>query len=478
MMKIFGVLAVGLMTIVCEAAEILAWRVPDMEWWERNGGVILENPPEISPFFAAGDELWDLKSNPAENLRSSRSLDWLVWNATSRRLVAKGDWADMFKLHQYLRPNEGPRQCRVTLECYQVTADGAAPTADGSPLAALSLISRSAQRATASWSNAGKSITIDFEATLNDSNTLIYMVSNGTVEVPGQSRMEFNIPITMVPGNPTWIARDFDGKVGLDLWAKVQILEVEEKLMIQRGDRTESLALDRRRFKKQQVEVGWIGSQWVSPDNMVSIFQDSPPDPNADPFAEPAPGLRAPFPELPSMRPPDALKIWVDHEVLDVRDWLRKIGVIAAETDFGGYDPISERIYLHSKTEEAMDRFESLFMTLGPDDPAMVITTLEGSHGQTRLLVRAGQKAEISRVAGEKSIQRLLEIEPTIGETDELIDMRLFFDDVADPQKVTRLNTAATLTNGKPLELLSGTADDGGKGSLRITGEVYRIRRK
>lgn len=329
MIKIPGGLVLGWMMGVCQAAEIVAWKVPGIEWLEEEGVVLREAPPENSPFFAAGDELWDLKGVPAERLRGGKALDWLVWNATAGRIVAKGEWADIYTLHKHLRPNEAPRQCLLTLDFYQVAADGAAKTADARPVAALSLICRSGQLASASWRDGGKSITIKSETTFYDSDTLIDTVLDGSVEVPGQARMEFNTRITLVAGKPTWIVRDFDGKLGLDLWAA--------------------------------------------------------------------------------------------------------------------------------------------------GDPVVVITTLEANDIQTRLLSRPGQKAGISRVLGKKSIQRCLEIEPTLNYDEALIDMRLFFEDLANPLRVTHLNSAATLTTGKPLEMLSGTAEEGREVSLRIKGEVYRL---
>ena len=94
--------------------------------------------------------------------------------------------------------------------------------------------------------------------------------------------------------------------------------------------------------------------------------------------------------------------------------------------------------------------------------------------GQTRLVGKSGQRAKLTRTNGDKQEMRYLEVEPTVGESDELIDMQLAFSDEADPQRTTHLNLSVTLNGGKPLELITGAAGDGEKGSVRMKAEVLR----
>jgi hypothetical protein len=58
-----------LVTTVCPAAEIVAWKVPLSRYLtsglDSEGVVRCKAAPEPSPFFKEGDELWDLKQAPA-----------------------------------------------------------------------------------------------------------------------------------------------------------------------------------------------------------------------------------------------------------------------------------------------------------------------------------------------------------------------------------------------------------------------------
>jgi hypothetical protein len=103
-----------------------------------------------------------------------------------------------------------------------------------------------------------------------------------------------------------------------------------------------------------------------------------------------------------------------------------------------------------------------------------MVATLDGI-GQTRLFSRFGERASLSRIAGEKSVKRSLEIEPTIGDPADLIDMRLYYEDQTDAQNTTQLNSSTTLIQGKQLELLSGKATGGTERSLRLRADILQL---
>jgi len=98
-----------LLSMACSAAEIVAWKVP----LSRLGGIALATEgvvrckavPEASPFFKEGDEIWDLMGVGTEKyLQKKMTLDWIVWNASSGRVIAKAKWDGICAINGTLRP--------------------------------------------------------------------------------------------------------------------------------------------------------------------------------------------------------------------------------------------------------------------------------------------------------------------------------------------------------------------------------------
>ena len=122
-----------LMALVCPEAEIVSWKIPLSCFvgagLQANGIVRCKTAPEPSPFFKEGDALWDLKGIPAETRKeTSPPLDWVIWNASSGRLVVKADWLGIWQLLGRLRTDQQPKQCRLTVEVLEVPADGSLQT--------------------------------------------------------------------------------------------------------------------------------------------------------------------------------------------------------------------------------------------------------------------------------------------------------------------------------------------------------------
>ena len=125
------------------AAEIVAWKVPlnRFAWGglETEGVARLKSAPEESPFFTDGDELWDLKGIAIENSEGVKvAPEWVVWNAGTGRLVAKGDWAKITAIHEMLRIDQLASHCRLKLSLVPVTDEALVPSRDSKPVAEIS----------------------------------------------------------------------------------------------------------------------------------------------------------------------------------------------------------------------------------------------------------------------------------------------------------------------------------------------------
>ena len=473
-----------LMALACQAAEIVSWKVPLSRYaWgvEVEKKIRLKSAPEPSPFFKDGDELWDLKGIPATNEAvADPPLDWVVWNARSGRLVAKGDWNAIWQLHSQLQIDQLPKQCRLTAEVFEVPADGSPLTEKSVPAALLSCVSRSGQEVEAVRQHEGKMIHVKGTATLGESNRFVDLKLELSCALPGHPRMDMKTAIVCQPGKPLWVARDFDGNKGVDLRVATTIeltdgTPVNEVFLMQQGDTATPITVDRAEKKRHRLgDKGWLAVQWLDPQLLSNISVSESSGGSADPFAEPPPTEKSEWPDFRMLPVPDILKPWFKLPLLDLREFMGKSGVVSADfTGFAGYDPLAQRIFLFSNDEMELDRFEVLYCTCCYLR-RVVVVTLDG-NGQRRLVASSGVLARLVRQGGDQKTIRSLEIEPTIGESRDLIDARLEVVDNTEAAPGELLKTSVLLRSGEPITVLVGSGPDGKESSLRMTAEARSV---
>ena len=474
--------------MACSASEIVAWKVPlDRFAWdgvESVGIVRCESAPETSPFFKEGDELWELKKMPVNQwVNQPLSAEWVVWNASSGRLVAKGDWSQISILHDFLRPREMPSHCRLIASLFPVVDVTHAVAKDSQPVAEVSLFSRSGMKSKAIWSGDGNTISVEAEMAYGESVSFIDARLAYTAKAADQADMKVNTGLTIRSGESVWVARDFDGKQGLDLVVSGVIESLDgtpicDRVMIQNGKQTESLKLSHNGPSTELIRIGesgWFARIWASKDVIWDCISPGQAARNndVDPFADP-PEKRSPFPMTSSIPPPAFIQPWLNHEVLAAGKWFETVGLcMKQDDDFIGYDPITETLFVYSRKREFVEHFKSLFGCLDGERLTQLIVTFAGV-GQTRLIARAGQKASLSRNKGEKEDARYLEIEPTCGESGTITDLRFFFNDRTDPERSVHLNSSVSLFMGEWSEIANASFGGGVKYPLRVKAEIFR----
>jgi hypothetical protein len=486
MKRYLAVLLWLMLALACSAAEIVAWKVPLNRYaWDglnSKGVVRLKSAPESSPFFKEGDELWDLRGIPARD--SKLALDWLVWNASSGRLIAKANWAAISALNDILLPGELPEFCRLTVSLYQVPADGGPLKDDAPPVAELTTVSRSGKQFTSTWTKDEKMMSLESEVSINMDDRIADGRLVLKASVPGQARIEVNTEFIQQTGAKLWLARDYDGKAGLDIVVSVSPSSADgsnpekELLMIQKGDDAMSLGSAYVRWNEPTIrigEFGWLTRVRADQKLLQELLSNEKQQPQVDPFGD----CQVPPVELPRLEaivPPAILRPWLDHEVLDAREWGKKINAAMMGPDtFIGYDPIAGCLYFYSPDKQKAKVFGQNFAVLDGDLPPLVIATLEGP-GQVRLLSKSGQKAGLTRTTDGNQETRGFEFEPTIRENDNMIDMRMFFSDKPNPQQAVHLNTSFTLNAGQSLEVFSGTGGEAEKTGLTMKAEILRAK--
>ena len=148
------------LAVVCHAAadDVVGWNIPfaaHASWGLEDGDLVkMKKAPERSPFFKAGDQLYDLSR--AEHSAFDAKTQWLVWNATSGMLVTKAGWDAIGRLHRTIAGQS--MQCRVKLEVLEAAADGAPPSSGSKFFSSISVVCRDGQEFEVSKEAGGKSI--------------------------------------------------------------------------------------------------------------------------------------------------------------------------------------------------------------------------------------------------------------------------------------------------------------------------------
>ena len=475
-----------LMTLVCPAAEIVAWKVPLSRYAHRgleSAGIIRCGvKPEASPFFKEGDELWDLKGVAAEDrIEHAPQVEWLVWNASSGRLVTKAGWVSVWQLHQRLGIKELPRQCRLTASVFDVAPDGAPPSKEKTARTTLTWVSRSGVIFNAAQRTGIGGMEVNGSVALGDSDSTADLQLQVSCFPREQPKMNFNCSVCLSSGTSLWLARDFDGKTGLDFLIsnRIELVDgtpVDEAMMIQKGNQAEPVIPDRRQASRHRIgDDGWLVIQWLDPSELHSWGGAN--NLNEDPFAEKQPDQIRESLKLEEVTAPEKIQSWFNGPVWNVAELIRQSGAILTESKaFAGYDPRSRCVFLFTNDIVEADRFESLFSMGCIRFPKHVEVSVKG-RGQTRLITRSGQKSSLSRTEDGKDPIRFLEIEPTIGEMAGLLDLRFNYRNGTGKPPLETIQSAVTLMSGDSINVLETSSDRVAASPLRLKAEIKELAR-
>ena len=472
------------LTEVDRAAEIVAWKVPLNRYVEAGidaaGIARCKSAPEASPFFKEGDELWDLKGvkwigeEPVDP-----PVEWAIWNASSGRLVVKAEQSAIWQIHEGLRFEELPRQCRMTTELIDVPADGGPLAANAAPSRALSWVARSGQDFEVVGQGEADSMKVSGAAVFEKEFGIVDIKLHASCVMRDQSRLEIDTAFYLPSGSSMWVARDFDGSKGSDLRvsARAELMDgtpLSEAYMMQKGNIAEPVKeVDHSALQRYDVgDNGRLGITWLLPGDLACLF---PNHGNAvsDGSYE---GLRELL-KVPRVETPADLKSWFGPTVWDLRECMKNAGVIASDsTDFAGYHRATMRAFLISKDEKALDRLEELLTPCDGCLRPLVVVTVEGK-GQSRLVVRSGHKDHLTRFQGKKKVVRMLDVEATISEADDIIDLRFDHRDHTNAASGQSLVTGVILQAGVALTVLGVSVPGGKEAPVRVKAEIVRFDR-
>lgn len=466
------------------SAEIVAWKVPlarfAIQGMESDGIARLKAPPEPSPFFGVGDELWDLKGIPkaapdrAEGLpyvppprlETNPPLEWVVWNATTSTLVTKSDWNGIWQLHNRMNVLGQPKQCRVLIDVFEVPKDGDGLSENTRPVSSLSLVSRSGQMADSETRSGARTMRAKVEPTFGENLDAMDLNLEFSCWIPPQPGFDLTTRLVLKPGQPIWVARDSDGESGLDVKVAASIELIDgtpylDVVRVQSGGQWKNVVVKRNEFRRHRTgENSWLGIFHGARERLLDFESENTNNP---------PVLEGKFLEV---NVPEGLKPWFGDPVWNVTTLFKNAGIQFDDSaDIAGYDRWSESIFLHTKSVAELDKLEMLF-TGGCLLPARLMISSFDGVGETRIVSRAGSRPTLVRSAEGKEIKRV-EIEATVGEAEDLIDLRYFFHDQPSEGKLQHINSSAALHAGKWLEILGGKVEE--SGNLRAKVEVTHL---
>lgn len=389
---------------VGRAEVTAAWKVPIGHFvpdHENNEQVRkLERPPGESAFFQLKDELWDvvevlnwnlqILADGADQGRDSEAEpadvgwegEWLVWNARSGMLVARGSWIDVLRVEKVLGLAELPIVFRAKVELIKGQGQSAEPVQ-------LDLVCQ--KNEPAELEVEGFKLAVEMSP-LNFGNRIDTPVRVSWPAGTRDSTWQVATALTFADGVRYRLARQGEGDQAWEIFATVT------------GELTDGTPRREARWvEKAGKEEVWprfvklrpIERRGFAPDRRLGIYPVGEDILNG--FLD-----RKILPAPSDVEAPAELSKWVQGPLVDVRDFLMDQGVKARTGGaFAGYDPLSHRIFFMADpmNQDLADFVLSDWNGEGTEAPLWIESNPES--GGWGLACRTGETAAVSRAGGE-----------------------------------------------------------------------------
>lgn len=261
-------------------AEIIGWPVVIEDLIEK--GVAdprckrLEKPPEASPFFVEGEELWNVAEALGYGGGKEGEPEWIVWQPRTKNLVAKGLPSELWKLcHLALSPKV---VCQFTIELFDAPADWSAWSKDAKRIAEVSWINRSGNDSGTEAEKGGHFLKV--QSSIWASST--YEVFDGHIFIeyagPGGLRFKIHTDAAVQHRKPVWMARIDVGGKGIDAVITGSLQRSDgspfpDHSSIQRGNKVELVSLVKIATERQVAGGGELGFIPVYPGEVDMLWR-------------------------------------------------------------------------------------------------------------------------------------------------------------------------------------------------------------
>ena len=441
------------------ASTTAAWKVP-VELYaslSEEGSRKLPAPPGASVFFQPGDELWDIAEQVMEH--SPASLhdrgekpepwpgEWLVWNARSGMIVARGSETDLLLLDQTLDVwKKIPLHVRTTFELLQGTSGEVRKLtflSKGESVTRVKLQELQAEAGLYATSEPNTSVDLDL--------SISWPRAEGT--------WKFATKIGLPDGKRTSIAKHISAE---EPWELFVTASREWFHAVPYGD-IRWKEKDSRATRWPKLTWSEFSIEQFSDDLQIGIYA-IPPDIIGqsaidDPFAVDGPKTRS---DLPRVQAPPSLAPWVQGSVIDAGSLMD-----APESSFYGYDERRQLlIYLASQAHQEVLR-DLLQLNHFPFVPKYLRTRLDLDDSSWEISTASGSRGFIRKFNNGRETG--VEIEPTASSDGFSIDCNYHFDFIGRGDVPGSLSSRITLKPGVPQVIGSSALPGGVENKVSLT---------
>lgn len=448
----------ALLGITASAAMTAGWKVPVgylyPDFSQSPLARKLDRPPGESPYFEPGDPLWEIsrclywqRDSATAEPASPWTGEWIVWNARSGLVVARGARNEIAAVDRVLDLASANLIASTRVE---VIRHGAAR-----PLDSLTLTSRSSEPATF------QSAALELETTSTIENaalaTTCLKVKWHDPDAGLEWRLETFAPLP--DRQRTLVAKHGD----LEFWATVefQLFGGTPRLTCRTRESAGQILNDPFPASSTQPELEDLGNGLAAAWCRADLSSDT------DPFAPSSPAETPTRLEIPASLKTLAhgnfftlsgdARTRVDRIIADEKGTLDLTGFFAAEDELSG-------LILFSGKKATVDRLAAGF-TGPPPEPSPLEVRIEAGAGPDAWVL-LGRPGETSRLSGSRggSIEHLFEIKPGLphGPGELQLDCTL---DTAG----SHLSASLSLQPGQPAELGKMKSGDGRETPVQVT---------
>ena len=438
--------------------ETMAWHFPtrpNLDFLAENFEHINDPADAKSPgisVFTPKDQLVKDFSEPFRKHFNLGQDSWLVWNESRKLLVAHGIPVVLWQIETNSNFFGQPEHLGITLSWYLGIEPGQPVPADAKPQHQAEIDVRSGMRAYLKWESPEiarfKSTQIEVEPTFGPRDrTGTSQFRLEWKEQIGERILSWNCSSSAAFDyltTPSQILAQADSPLG-GSWtvtshvsllpadgyptSKGRLFELGGKEVI--VDFSE-YALSPNKRKTIQTSKGPVVVETFTGAEAILNYDQSSGE--QDPFAD-KPAVKKETPEVdPKMVVlPDELIAHLGPSLIDVSDKLRAMGVVIGPSGFAGIAPRNQRLVVGGLDPVELDKVEQLMAmcNLGPPPNVTILEHIEFANSKTTpnqlrslIICPSGNKStlECKEAGGASMIS--LEVEPTLGDSHEIIDLR------------------------------------------------------
>lgn len=425
-------------------------------------------PPEASPFFIEGEELWDVKK-AFQNAHPGEALpEWIVWQPRTKIVIAKGSPSALWHIHRRMSSEEGISvNGLLKIELFEAPSDHSPWSGHSKLLTSLSWTNRSGFGTSASGkSDQGNRLEVESE--VFGSAMSPWFRGQIVMEYGGPEKAVFSMYSGFIlrSGRPLWLARfELEGK-GYDLVLSGALERfdggpIADHVLVPDGNDVRQI-----HWSKAQSDVQTIGDgKMVSYPFLSAMLENAwhehlggeagkiPMDPFEPLKARE--GMPARFTEIPV--PKELVGILGDRAI-DMNDLAAQISGLPLDNDFAAYDLKRGTLVYFTRNKDRSSRMEGMFAPFCRLPHKVVAFSSE--DGRFRLAGLAGDRIWME-VKHDTNNLFGLKVEPNFAE-DQSIESSVEFSDKA---RGLIYNGEMTFREGKMTPV---TKSEGGNLAMRV----------